>query len=252
VMNTEMMELDQNDGMVQYATTPKMVKREKRCCCSLLRVTTATVLIGLLELCYFSYEIISIIYHFVQTGEQYFLSLSISLFGMLLAFIASILLFIAVKTSIPYLLVPHLLMQVAIIFVLLIVCLFCIFAVMAGTSLDFGIVSVDDSIADDLALSMTGNSTYELIYTSQALSLFLSLTCIFLLLLGLLQVWLLIIVFRCFSYLQEEAILKAQRFNGNSDVNRLRARKRQNSATVAAKDNFFPLEMNSTKFIRNN
>lgn len=56
-MNSEMRELDQNDGVVQRATVPKMIKREKRCCCSLLRVTTATVLIGILELCYFSYEV---------------------------------------------------------------------------------------------------------------------------------------------------------------------------------------------------
>ncbi|CAG9536066.1 unnamed protein product [Cercopithifilaria johnstoni] len=247
-----MAEMDQRGGITESTTTIKTVKRQNRCCCSLLHVTTATLLIACLELCYFSYEIFSTIYHLVQTGEQYLLSLSISLFGILLALIASILLFIGIKTSTPYLLVPHLLMQAAAICMLSLVCLFCIFALMAGTSLDFRIVNMEDNTAGDLTLSMTGKSTHELIYVSQTFALILSFSCIFLLLLGLVQVWMIIIVFRCFSHLQEKAILKTQCITVNNGANRIgRATKRQSCTTNDAENNnYFSLEMNSTKFIR--
>lgn len=58
------------------------------------------------------FEVFSTIYHFIQTGEQYVLSLSVSLFGVILAMVAVLLLFVAIRTSTPFLLVPHLLMQV--------------------------------------------------------------------------------------------------------------------------------------------
>uniref|UniRef100_A0A158Q8I8 Uncharacterized protein n=1 Tax=Elaeophora elaphi TaxID=1147741 RepID=A0A158Q8I8_9BILA len=249
-----MSEPAQADGIMDAATITKTVKRRNRCCCSLLHVTTATLLIGCLELCYFSYEIFSTIYHFVQTGDQYLLSLSISLFGVLLALVASVLLFIAIKTSTPYLLVPHLLMQVkaAAICVLSLVCLFCLFALIAGTSLDFRIVNMEDNTAGDLMLSMMGKSAYELIYVSRALVWILSFSCIFLLILGLVQVWMLIIVFQCFFHLQEKAILKTQCADVNRGSNGTRAGKRQICAANAKKNNFFSLEMNSTKYVRNN
>ncbi|EFO26054.2 hypothetical protein LOAG_02429 [Loa loa] len=250
-----MTEPDQEGEMTESTLTTKMVKRRNnRCCYGLLHITTATLLIGCLELCYFSYEIFSTIYHFIQTGEQYLLSLSISLFGIILAFIALLLLFIAIKTSTSYLLVPHLLMQAAATCVLSLICLFCLFAVIAGTSLDFRIVNVGDNIVDDLALIMTGKSTYELIYMSRGLTLILSFTCIFLFLLDLMQIWMLIIVFRCFSHLQEMAILKTQCIAINRGANRISARsKRQNCAANDAKNNnCFSLEMNSMKFVRKN
>lgn len=52
-----MTESDQADGMTESTMTTKTVKRCNRCCCNLLHVTTATLLIGCLELCYFSYEV---------------------------------------------------------------------------------------------------------------------------------------------------------------------------------------------------
>ncbi|VIO95987.1 Uncharacterized protein BM_BM12805 [Brugia malayi] len=242
-----MTEPNQGNGMTDSTTIVKTVKRRNRCCCSLLHVTTATLLIGCLELCYFSYEIFSTVHYFIQTGEQYLLSLSISLFGILLALIASVLLFVAIKTSTPYLLVPHLLMQAAAICILLLICLFCLFALIAGTSLDFRIVNAEDGAANDLALIMAGKSTYELIYISRAFALILSFICIFLFLFGLVQIWMLITVFRCFFHLQEKAILKTQ----CKAINRVRSSsKRQNcTANDAKNNNSFSLEMNSTKVI---
>ncbi|OZC12408.1 hypothetical protein X798_00039 [Onchocerca flexuosa] len=240
---------DQENGMTESSKMRKMIKRRKRCCCNLLHVTTATLLIGCVEICYFSYEIFSTIYHFVQTGEQY-LSLSILLFGILLALIACILLFVAIKTSTPYLLVPHLLMQVAILCVLSLICLFCLFALMVGTSLDFRIVNVEDNnTVDDLALNITNSkSAYELTYVSKVFASFLFFTCIFLLLLGLIQVWMLIIVFGCFFHLQEKAIQKTQCLTVNKDTNGIQNQDR--TTNDAKNNNCFSLEMTSTKFIR--
>lgn len=61
---------------------------------------------------YFLLQVFSTFYLFIQTGEQFVLSFSLSLFGLFLAIIAIILLFVAIWTVTPYLLVPHLLMQV--------------------------------------------------------------------------------------------------------------------------------------------
>ncbi|KAL3998713.1 putative integral membrane protein [Acanthocheilonema viteae] len=144
-------------------------------------------------------------------------------------------------------------MQVTTICVLSLVCLFCLFALIAGTSLDFRIVNAEDSTAGDLTLSMSSKSTYELIYISKILALILSFSCIFLLLLGLLQVWMLTVVFRCFFHLQEKAILKTQCITVNDGANRLRANKRQIcTANDARNNNCFSLEMNSIKFVRDN
>lgn len=63
----------------------------------------------------------------------------------------------------------------------------------------------------------------------------------------------LIIVFRCFFHLQEKAILKTQCIAVNRGANRIQASKRQNcSANDARNNNCFSLEMNSTKFVREN
>uniref|UniRef100_A0A8R1XT90 Uncharacterized protein n=1 Tax=Onchocerca volvulus TaxID=6282 RepID=A0A8R1XT90_ONCVO len=241
---------DQENGMTESTKMMKMIKRRNRCCCNLLHVTTATLLIGCVEICYFSYEIFSTIYYFVKTSEQY-LSLSMLLFGLLFALIASILLFVAIKTSIPYLLIPHLLMQIATLCILSLICLFCLFTVIVGTSLDFRIVNMaDNSTVDDLALNMTSSkSTYELTYVSKVFASFLFFLCIFLLLLDLIQVWMLIIVFRCFFHLQKKAILKTQCLTVNKDANRIQ--KHQDCTTNDAKNNnCFALEMASTKFVR--
>lgn len=64
-----------------------------------------------------------------------------------------------------------------------------------------------------------------------------------------------IIVFRCFFHLQEKAILKAQHIItvNNDSENRIRGNKRQNcTVNDTINNNCFSLEMNSTKFIRNN
>uniref|UniRef100_A0A915Q3R8 Uncharacterized protein n=1 Tax=Setaria digitata TaxID=48799 RepID=A0A915Q3R8_9BILA len=247
-----MTEPQQIDGMIQPATTKRRLRN--RCCCNIMDVTTATLLIGCLELCYFSYEIFSTIYHFIQTGEQYLLSLSISLFGIFLALIASILLLVAIKTSTPYLLVPHLLMQAAAICVLTLVCLFCLFAVIVGTSLDFRVVNVEENDDDSLTSSIVGKPVYELTYISKALKLILSFTCVLLISLTSIQVWMLIIVFRCFFHLQEKTILKSQCVPVNSEARTgIGGSKRQDSTTnddTKNNNNCFSLEMNSTKFVR--
>ncbi|KAM3720706.1 Levansucrase [Dirofilaria immitis] len=245
-MNKENTKSNQRDGMMVSTKMIRMIRRHNRCCYSLLHVTTATMLIGCVEICYFSYEIFSTIYHFIQTGEQYFLSLSMSLFGILLALIASVLLFVAVKTSTPYLLVPHLLMQAATVCILSLICLFCLFALLAGTSLDFRIINVEDSIIGDLAFSMTSKSTYEHTYISETLIMILSFICIFLLLLSSVQVWMLIIVFGCFFHLQEKAISKTQCLNvNNKGANRLQV---EDCAIDDAKNNnCISLEMNSIR-----
>ncbi|MCP9260368.1 hypothetical protein DINM_003727 [Dirofilaria immitis] len=210
-MNKENTKSNQRDGMMVSTKMIRMIRRHNRCCYSLLHVTTATMLIGCVEICYFSYEIFSTIYHFIQTGEQYFLSLSMSLFGILLALIASVLLFVAVKTSTPYLLVPHLLMQAATVCILSLICLFCLFALLAGTSLDFRIINVEDSIIGDLAFSMTSKSTYEHTYISETLIMILSFICMD--------------AHHCFwmfFHLQEKAISKTQCLNvNNKGANRL-------------------------------
>ncbi|VDK18874.1 unnamed protein product [Anisakis simplex] len=111
-------------------------KNQYRCCCSTFHVSTASIVIAIVELFYLGYEIFSSFYLFNRTGDQYILSFSLSLFATFLAIVAVILLILAIKTSTPYLLVPHLLMQVAVTIVLFLMCLFCLFAVFVGTSIE--------------------------------------------------------------------------------------------------------------------
>lgn len=244
-----------NDSVSREATSPgeggivsdtTALKQRQRCCCNLLHVVTATLLIGCLELCYFAYEVFSTIYHFIQTGEQYVLSLSVSLFGVILAVVAVLLLFVAIRTSTPYLLVPHLLMQAAAVCILSLMCLFCIFALTAGTSLDFRIVNVENSPAGDLALGAISNSAYELTHISKALALFLSLVSIILLAIALLEVWMLTIVLRCFFHLQEKAILKVQPSTVNTEGERISVSKTTTRTIKNTKSIFFASKITPT------
>ncbi|VDM95356.1 unnamed protein product [Thelazia callipaeda] len=198
-------------GMISSTKDSKMTKGRDRCCCNLLHVIKATLLIGCLELCFFSYEVFSTAHQFMQTGGQYITSLSIFLFGVILAIIAVILLFLAIKISTPYLLVPHILMQAAAVCVLSSLCLFCLFTLLAGTSLDFRLtsrgvsllkkfdtgkqyvlVNADDSFTDN---SLIANMLDE-------------------------SVWMLIIVLAAFFHLQEKVNQKSQPADGvNSTTN---------------------------------
>ncbi|VDK27250.1 unnamed protein product [Gongylonema pulchrum] len=233
------------NGVIARSTPAKTSQR--RCCCNSLHVVTATLLIGCLELCYFAYEVFSTIYHFMRTGEQYILSLSVSLFCVLLALVAVLLLFAAVKTSTAYLLVPHLLMQAAAVCILSLMCFFCIFSATAGTSLDFRIVSVEDSPAGDLALSMVDDSSiYELTHISKTLTLFLIIVFIILLLFTSIEVWMFITVLGCFFHLQEKAILKAQPLTMNNEIDRILTSKAPSRSRVGSKRDCFSSKLMKT------
>lgn len=88
--------------------------RKYRCCCRCCHVKAAAILIGILELLYMAYQLINIIlvWHRSDNGDHT-ASFAITVTGVNLGIIAVALMFYGVFSTKPYLLIPHLIMQVS-------------------------------------------------------------------------------------------------------------------------------------------
>uniref|UniRef100_A0A0M3IFM9 Lysosomal-associated transmembrane protein 5 n=1 Tax=Ascaris lumbricoides TaxID=6252 RepID=A0A0M3IFM9_ASCLU len=186
------------------------LKLRYRCCCKSLHVRTASLIIAVFELFYLLYEIFSSFYLLSRTGDQYILSFSLSLFATFLAIVAVTLLLLAIKTTTPYLLIPHLLMQVTVIFVLFAMCLFCIFAAFAGTSIDLTIINIERTPLGEEALGQIIAEPYEYRSVSDALFILLIFASALTFFLVLFEVLMFKVVLAYYHYLQEKAYLKMQ------------------------------------------
>ena len=83
------------------------------CLCNLLHVRTGAFVVAVVELIYVIYQIITTAWFFDSNNEHYLLAVFLILVCFILAFIAVVLLIVGIKRENPYLVVPHLLMQVS-------------------------------------------------------------------------------------------------------------------------------------------
>lgn len=88
-------------------------KRRYYCCCCCCHVRTGAIIIGGIEFVYLVYQLVSTSHLFANVDANYHtFSFIVTLFGIALGSIAIALLFVGVVLERPYLLIPHLLMQV--------------------------------------------------------------------------------------------------------------------------------------------
>lgn len=83
-----------------------------RCCCRCCHVRVGAIVIGVLEMLYMFFQLINTFVLYSRAGEGHTLSFVITIVGIALGIAAIVLLFIGVVTVRPFLLIPHLLMQV--------------------------------------------------------------------------------------------------------------------------------------------
>jgi hypothetical protein len=180
-----------------------------RCCCRLFHVRTAAVLIALFELVCIIYQSFSVSWSYAKTGDEHAFSFSITLFSFALAFIAVVLLIVGVKKGSPYFLVPHLLMQFAIIVSTALLSVYLALLLIGGTSIKVDAILYEDSPRGELGLAQS--TRYEALRATTLLN-GLNAVLISLLITSLFffafQVWFFVVVNKCYGYLQRISLEK--------------------------------------------
>ncbi|VDD88438.1 unnamed protein product [Enterobius vermicularis] len=125
--------------------------------------------------------------------------------------------------------------EVAAIFILCVMGMFCLFSAIAGTSLDIKAITVEDTAESLAALKSTTISTSELVLVTNGLTYILSIFCILLFLAALTEVWMFTVVLGCYFYLREKSFAKTCE-SGRITQNFLKGNKTPNNRAGNYKD----------------
>uniref|UniRef100_A0A915DP65 MARVEL domain-containing protein n=1 Tax=Ditylenchus dipsaci TaxID=166011 RepID=A0A915DP65_9BILA len=147
------------NGCSATQTTPPSALTSKpqgqRSCCGLIGLQTATILIALFELIFFLYQIFSTSMSYDKTGDEYALAFALTLFSFVLCIVAVTLLLVGLKKRSPYFLVPHLLMQFAILSSTFLLAIYFTLLLVGGTSIKVDAIFYEDSPRGELGLAQS-------------------------------------------------------------------------------------------------
>lgn len=190
---------------------PNKPQLQSSCCCGLIRFQTAALLIAIGELAFFVYQIFAASASYDKTGDEYAFAFTLALFSLALAVIAVVLLLVGLRKNSPYFLVPHLLMQVAIVSSSLLLVLYMAVLLVGGTSVKIDTMFYEDSPRGELGLSQLNR--YPPVRTNVLVrglnSLFLALLFSAVVFLAV-QIWFFTIVGQCYQLLRSLAWQKSQ------------------------------------------
>ena len=142
-----------NLGPMTMNSGTKLNPPESNCCFGLIHLQAGAILIALLELVFFIYQIFICSKSYDKTGDEYAFAFILTLFSFALAIVAVILLLFGVPRKSPYFLVPHLLMQFAIICSTFLLTIYLILLWIGGTSVQVDLVFYEDSPRGELGLT---------------------------------------------------------------------------------------------------
>ncbi|KAH7668123.1 Protein C05E11.3 a [Aphelenchoides avenae] len=204
------------DDASEKNTTGASEPGADHCCCRLLHVKTAALLIALLELLGILYQTFSASWSYAKTGDQHAFAFSLTLFSFALAFVAVVLLIVGIKKRSPYFLIPHILMQFAIIVSSTLLSLYITLLLIGGTSVKVDAIFYEDSPRGEFGLAQSFR--HEPIRATAVVgamnTLLLTLLLMSLVVIAF-QVWFFVVVRRCYQHLQRLSLEKPA-LNGTS------------------------------------
>ncbi|KAI6178471.1 hypothetical protein M3Y98_00504300 [Aphelenchoides besseyi] len=183
-----------------------------RCCCG-VRVRIAAYWIAAIELVILAYNFGLAVWNFNKSSDDYYFSFVLGIFCMTLSFIAIVLLLIGIRKLSAYFLIPHMLMQFAMIVAWTLVAGYIVLLMIGGTSIKLNAVIYEDTPRGRLGLSSVDK--YDPIRANVQ---FRGLNVILVVLLGLtvsivaIQIWFFSIIAQYFSVLRSSSAKAA--FNG--------------------------------------
>jgi hypothetical protein len=125
-------------------------KKEDRCLCDLLHVRQGALIVAGFELIFILYEIATTVWFFDKHDDYYILAISLILSSFALALIAVVLLILGVQKRNHHLIVPHLIMQCAIILASFLFCGYLTLLLLGGTSVEVETIFYEDSPRGEL------------------------------------------------------------------------------------------------------
>ncbi|KAI6241228.1 hypothetical protein M3Y99_00346700 [Aphelenchoides fujianensis] len=190
------------------AEAPAKSARElnDRCCCGLISLRMGALVIAGLEFLFLLYNFGIALWNYNKSGDDYAFSFVLGIFCMALALIAIVLLVVGIRKSSAYFLIPHLLMQFAMIVACTLVAGYLVLLMIGGTSIKINAVVYEDSPRGRAGLASI-NSRDPLRSTIP----FRALNLILVLLLGLtvgfigLQIWFFKLIANFFSVLRSQS-----------------------------------------------
>uniref|UniRef100_A0A914UHV6 MARVEL domain-containing protein n=1 Tax=Plectus sambesii TaxID=2011161 RepID=A0A914UHV6_9BILA len=164
-------------------------------CCRGCHIQTAALVVGFVELLWCVIQVFGLIRNWTIFGSSYIIYFLIGMLGVIMLVIVVLMLFYGIKIQSAFWVAPHLFCQVFIIIIAfvaaIIVLLFVIFGQYAGIR---GLVGHDDYQMSDQTTTYFGIALF-----------------IFYLIVGLLEVWFLLIVYKLYRYLREKEVAENDR-----------------------------------------
>ncbi|KAI1711730.1 hypothetical protein Ddc_12822 [Ditylenchus destructor] len=187
-----------------------------KCCCGLLRIQIGAMLVAVFELAFFLYQIFATTMAYDKTGDEYALAFTLTLFSFVLAMVAVVLLLIGVHRRSPYFLVPHLLMQFAILCSTFLLAIYLILLIIGGTSVKLDAIFYEDSPRGELGLAQSSQlPPIRATIVAKGLNTILILLLFITTVSFAVQFWFFVVVRRCYQ-LYRQGILEKPSLNGTA------------------------------------
>uniref|UniRef100_A0AC35GDJ7 Uncharacterized protein n=1 Tax=Panagrolaimus sp. PS1159 TaxID=55785 RepID=A0AC35GDJ7_9BILA len=194
-------------------------KKGDRCLCDLLHVRHGALIVAGFELIFILYEIATTIWFFDKNDDYYILAVSLILFSFALALIAVVLLIFGVQKQNHLLIVPHLIMQCAIILASFLFTGYLTLLLIGGTSVEVETIFYEDSGRGEIGLSQSSRyAPIELSILTRGLRNMLLLFILFTIAFLAFQIWFFFVVRKCYRYLYRFNIEKSLTSNGSTDT----------------------------------